>query len=169
MTVENAQPDGPSLDANGFLAGESAPLEAPITSEPPKPRRGRPPKNPDLAGEKPGQPKTAQAKPVKRGQKMTQEQMTLLARQLAGLHLMAASITKVGELQISDSDSQVLAQGISAVAEEYGLALDGKTGAALQLFGACAMIYVPRFIMFKQRMAIQARTGVSDATVVQSA
>lgn len=76
-----------------------------------------------------------------------------LAKNLQGLHVMGAMILQFPELQIADHEADMLADGIIKVSHEYGLELSGKTGAAIQLFGAAAMIYLPRLAMLKKRRA----------------
>ena len=78
---------------------------------------------------------------------------TVLARSLLGIHQVAAMITRIPEAQLSEQEGQLLAEAVVAVCEEYGLSIDGKTGAAMQLFGAAAMIYAPRVFAYKMRIA----------------
>lgn len=75
-----------------------------------------------------------------------------LAKQITGLHLMASMMTGVPEVQISDEEGQQLAIAVVNVAELYNLSIDGKTGAAIQLMAACAMIYAPRALMIRHRL-----------------
>lgn len=160
----------PAVGADGFLtapAGDAPAGADSVSVEPPQRRGpGRPRKDASASAapktEKPGAPKSASAKPQKRGEKMTQEKLGLLGKQLVGLHIMAARMSGIPELEISPPEGDILANGIAAVAEEYGLSLDGKTGAALSLLGACAMIYAPRFIMVQQRVR-RAQSTVVDA------
>lgn len=170
MEIENAQV--PEVGADGFLKTDTAPEVASETVEakPPGKRRGRPPNSAKLEAEKPGaSAKSATPKPTKRGAKMTQEQTSLFAKQLAGLHMMAASITGRPVLQLGDAESMALAQAIGGFAEEYGLSIEGKTGAALQLAGTMAMVYVPRLMIMRQQDAAARAGGVTDATVVSPA
>jgi hypothetical protein len=79
-----------------------------------------------------------------------------------GLHLIAARMTGLPELELSQAEALALAESVAAVAREYNLALDGKTSATLQLLAACVMIYAPRFVAVRQRrMATVA--GQADA------
>lgn len=78
-----------------------------------------------------------------------------LAKSLVGIHQLVAMVTGIPEAQLNEAEGTALAEGVCAVCEEYGLAINGKTGAAMQLFGACAMIYGPRLFHFKMRMAQQ--------------
>lgn len=105
-------------------------------------RRGRPP------GSKNGDKGEAPQKSASRQKKDTED----LAHQIVGLHALAAMATGLQELVISETEGSMLANGLNAVAQEYGLSFTGKTGAAIQLFGALGMVYVPRLFMIKQRM-----------------
>ena len=55
----------------------------------------------------------------------------------------------------------MLADGIAAVSREYGLSMDGKTGAALQLIAAAAIVYAPRFKAINNR-AMQAANQATE-------
>lgn len=152
---------------------DNAPVETPVetstpevvetvVSEPPKKRGpGRPRKDgsspPGVKAEKPGAAKESAAKPQRRGAKLSAEAVNDLAVQIEGLHVIAAMATGQPILKIDPKEALMLAKGISAVAEEYGLALDGKTGAAMQLFGAAAMVYGRRaWALLQARKAAQA-------------
>lgn len=138
---------------------ESTPVQASDVL-PPKRRRGRPPKvphspddvttpQPVASGDAPkrrGRPPKARAVPID-----TPELRAQLAKQLVGLHLIVAHATGLPELQISEPEGVALADALSAVAREYGLSFSGKTGAALQLFAALAMIYAPRAMAIQKR------------------
>lgn len=154
---------------NDSTASESAPetidVSPPVKRGPGRPRNDGT-KPPGVKSEKPGAAKSAEAKPQKRGSKMSADAVSTLAKQIQGMHAMAAMMTGIGLFQITEAESALLAGGLSAVAEEYGLALDGKTGAALQLFGAAAMVYAPRILAIQKAKAA-ARANTVDATVVQ--
>ena len=122
--------------------------ETPPNSEAPRKRgRGRPPgsgkKNPD------GSPV---AKPEKSKSRKASD-VEAFAKQIQGIHEMIALITPFPEMRLSESESVMMAKALDAVAEEYGLELDGKTGAAIQLIGAAAMIYGPRALVIRARIA----------------
>lgn len=78
-----------------------------------------------------------------------------LAHQIKGLHSLAAMATGLQIMNISDQEAGILASGVNAVCEEYGFALTGKTGAALQLFAAAAMVYAPRIMYLQAEKAKQ--------------
>lgn len=162
MAEENALPT--TETGASEVASETLNVSPPQKRGPGRPRRdGSTPPGPKA--ETPGAAKKAEAKPQKRGAKMSAEAVGTLAKQIQGMHVMAAMMTGIGILQISEAESSLLAGGLSAVAEEYGLALDGKTGAALQLFGAAAMVYAPRIIAIQKAKAA-ARANTVDATEV---
>lgn len=111
----------------------------------PKKRRGRPPKNPDAVNISGDEKKTTRKPTKKKTSKVIE------GKQIAGLHAVAAHLTGIPELVISDQEGDLLASGLQAVAEEYGLELGGKTGAAIQLLSAAAVVYLPRFAAFTQK------------------
>lgn len=129
--------------------------------EPPKKRRGRPPKNPELkeqsasSGEKPKRAYTRKNERPTYDSESTHK----LAKQLEGIHLMIASVTKLNEMCISDTESLMLAQSLQTMSAEYDLSLDGKTGAALQLIATAAMIYVPRLIVINNKIKTRQHAG----------
>lgn len=110
----------------------------------PKKRRGRPPKNPDAVNI--SDEKKTTRKPTKK-----KTSKVIEGKQIAGLHAVAAHLTGIPELVISDQEGDLLASGLQAVAEEYGLELGGKTGAAIQLLSAAAVVYLPRFAAITQK------------------
>lgn len=79
-----------------------------------------------------------------------------LAKQLRGIHALAAKILPIQGpdgsklLELSDVEATQLADAVAGVAKEYDLELSGKTGAAIQLFGVAAMIYGPRIYVIQQ-------------------
>lgn len=140
-----AAPAAPTPDEN---AGVTAPK-----------KRGRPPKvapangeaNPVPEGEKPSGSKRGRPS-KKKGVSFSGDDISTLAKQVTGLHQLAAIATGIPELQITEEEGQMLGMSIANVAQEYDLSLDGKTGALLQLAAACGMIYVPRFLALKKRV-----------------
>jgi len=172
VSTENAPletPDGAAATAT------TQTTEIPVDSTPPTRRGPGRPSNAEKAAraaaaagvksEKVGAaPKVD--KPSKRGAKMSADALNALAKQIQGIHAMAAMMSGIGILQISNEEAGLLAHGISAVSEEYGLALDGKTGAALQLFGAAAMVYAPRVLQIAAMRKAAQKNAPVDATVV---
>lgn len=154
--MENAPLNPDETGAGVGTTPPGAPAEASVqeTTPPLKRGPGRPKGSgtkapPGVQAERVGASKAPPEKPGKRGAKMSAEAVSTLAKQIQGMHAMAAMMTGIPILAISVEESQLLAGGISAVAEEYGLELDGKTGAALQLFGAAAMVYAPRILQIQ--------------------
>jgi hypothetical protein len=147
-------------------APETAAPDAGIHDAPPVKRgRGRPRKNPEA------EPVTARAATKKTAAKKTtakktytSDDITLMGKQLCGLHIMAAQMTGIPEIAIGEEESQLLAQSIVNVADQYDLAIDGKTGAALQLVLTAAMIYGPRVLAVRARAA-QARAQAAGDVV----
>lgn len=94
-------------------------------------------------GRKPGRPagKAKGADPI------------AIGNQLVGIHQLVAMFTGTPEMQISPEEGKALGEAVVGVCNEYGLSVDGKTGAAIQLFAACAMIYAPRVMAVRYRYA----------------
>lgn len=143
-------------DAPVHVGEVPADSPAPESTDPPKKRRGRPPKNATLNAENPGSAGSGESAAPKRRAKASGEKLAAMAKQIQGLHLFVAMGTGVPELQITEAEAGMLASAMSEVAAEYGLSVDGKTGAALQLFGAAAMVYAPRYLAFRKRVAREA-------------
>lgn len=121
-------------------------------------RRGRPPKNPPAHGDPQPVAEKLNTSSGKRGRpknkvSYSDSEISELGKQITGLHQLAALATGIPELIISEKEGQVLGSAIANVAQEYGLELDGKTGALLQLVAACGMVYVPKYFQLKQRIA----------------
>lgn len=124
------------------------------SSEPKKRGRGRP------KGSHNGE-----AKPKKSTARKT-EDVAALAKQIQGIHVMIAMMTGFPEMQINDFEAQMLASSVSGISEQYGLSLDGKTGAAIQLFGACAIIYVPRAMSIQAKKKQAQEENITDVPFV---
>lgn len=94
------------------------------------------------------------AKPGRKPKKVvvTDAEKTALGKQIVGLHLIASMTFGIPELVIQEAEGELLASAIVNVAEEYGLSLGGKTGAAIQLVGTAAMIYLPRYFAMQNRV-----------------
>lgn len=174
MTTENQQSE---LDGAGFIIGDGTPTESTGASEapqqeagfePPKKRRGRPPKNPMLTeGVPSGSAKSAStARASKAKGKYTPGDLQAMAKQMVGVHMLVATMTGIPEAIISEEEGIAMASAINNIAEQYDLAIDGKTGASLQLFATAAMIYAPRALMFRKR--IQEERVRSQSQVVET-
>lgn len=162
---ENLTPGAES----GPLAGDSVtppPATAPEAGTVPPKRRGRPPgsgkKSP--LDEKPVESTSAGDTGPKRGRprkapEYDGESRARFAKQVAGIHMMAAHLTGFGELQISDAESVMLGDAIINMSLEYGLAMSGKTGAALQLLAAASVIYIPRLMVIDKKISESKRAS----------
>jgi hypothetical protein len=134
-------------------------------------RNAAPPLQETTVGVEPGD--APQGDPQTRRKRKPSIDIEGLAKQLKGIHALGANLLPIrmpdGKLllELSDTEATQLANAISGVAKEYDLALDGKTGAAIQLFAAAAMIYGPRvYVIQKMRMAQRVQTPVQDPSVV---
>lgn len=132
----------------------------PFSGEPPKRRRGRPPGSKNQAqplSETPIDGTAQPAQPQKRRRRVSAIDTEKLTKQVKGLHEMLAMMLQEEKMRLTDTEAVMLAESYAAVSREYDLALDGKTGALIQLAGTCAIIYLPRFAYmqkkFKQRKA----------------
>jgi hypothetical protein len=141
---------------------ETAPEFAPVR------RRGRPPKN--APGETPAAveggaaPAKPRGRPAKK-KELTGEQLGTFYKQIAGVHLLAAGMLGIPELQLSEPEAKALGESVMAVCDEYGLSMSGKTGAAVMLLSTAAMIYAPRFFQVRARV-MKAQAEHEAANVV---
>lgn len=90
--------------------------------------------------EEPVKPK----KPTIKKKAISTEDLASMAGQLQALHMMAAVITKIPELQLSSGEAEALAKSLAEVQKEFGFQISGKTAAIIGLIGTGAMIYLPR-------------------------
>lgn len=106
------------------------------------------------------------AKPGRKPKKVaiSDAEKTALGKQIIGLHMIAAMTFGIPELVIQEPEGELLASAIVNVAEEYGLSLGGKTGAAIQLAGTAAMIYLPRWFKMQERVKQQRNTTIPETT-----
>lgn len=124
-----------------------------VTSAPK--RRGRKPKNPveqpdPITGELPES--LPSDEPKERKKRKSKIDYTALAGQIQGLHTFVAMSTACPELMLDEKSSAMLAQAAGNFANEFGLSVNPKVAAAIQLAACCAMVYIPRI------GAIRART-----------
>lgn len=113
------------------------------------------------------EPVTTPASKPTRNKKKGSMDSSALGQQLVGVHQLAAMILGVQELQLSPDDGAALGKAIVAICEEYNLSIDGKTGAGLQLFGVAAMIYIPKYFMFRHRIAHETAQALANANAAQ--
>lgn len=166
------------------MADETAPIERPsfegavnLGSEPVRRKRGRPRKDanagaPIAPGTTPipeGSDKPRN-KPGRKPKKViiTDAEKTALGKQLVGLHIIASMAFGIPELVIQENEGELLASAIVNVAEEYGLSMGGKTGAAIQLVGTAAMIYLPRYFAMQKRVTKKDETIISQVETVDN-
>lgn len=142
-------------------------LEPEVSGEQPKRKRGRPSNAEKViheaiaGGDTPAANKPGPKPNKKAGGKAADP--ALLGKQLVGIHALAAMFTQIPELQLSEQEGEQLGAAIINVCDQYSLSVDGKTGAAIQLLAAAAMIYAPRAFHFKARIA-QEQAANAQAT-----
>lgn len=129
-----------------------APDEGPATEAPVKRKRGRPAMTEaeKAARAKAAGKSSAKTAKAKRGP-YSNDEISTMGNQIVGLHLMASMALGIPELQLQAQEGERLAKAITDVAIEYDLALDGKTGAALNLILCAGITYGPRFMMVTAR------------------
>lgn len=71
--------------------------------------------------------------------------------QIVGVHKMISLVPGMEAFAIEETEAQILAEGMQGIADEYGVALSGKTGATLNLLIALGMVYGPRFYLLYQQ------------------
>lgn len=126
-----------------------------VKQEAPKRKPGRPAKIREAVADDGAPVEIVEKEPTaKRGRKPKKQAIdeSVLARQLIGAHLIAAQVTRMPELAIDQEEADLLAKGISGIAQEYGVALSGKAAAWMGLLGACAMVYGPRAVTVYQKL-----------------
>lgn len=79
---------------------------------------------------------------------------------------MAAMVTGLPELTISDTEAAGLADAVTLVGKEYGVVISGKTAVSLNLLLTAAMIYAPKAYLIHQRTKA---TGVQVKAVAPAA
>lgn len=115
--------------------------------------RGRPPKNPGESGNAPK--KESVSGGSSKAKKAAKSGGGVTGEQLMGIHQMLFVFTgqQFPEINLAAPEAQMLASSINEVCNQYDLSIDGKTGAFLQLAGTAAMIYAPRYLAIRVRMA----------------
>lgn len=155
MTTEN-QPQ--ETDENGFLKTDTPIVDpaAPQTQAPKKRGRKSNEERARIAAEQleaggPAATGTAPRKKAANRKSYTTADIGAMAKQLVGLHQIGAMMTGIPEIQISEQEAAALSAAIVNISEQYDLAIDGKTGALIQILGTAAMIYVPRISLINAR------------------
>lgn len=101
----------------------------------------------------------------RKSQSRKDEDVLSFAKQIEGIHVMIAMVTGLPEMVISEAEAVMLSKGLNAVSEEYGLSLDGKTGAAIQLFGAAAIVYGPRAMAIAAKKRKAKEEDITDVNL----
>lgn len=133
---------------NGTDGVEKIPPEdgpAPDTAPPGKRGRGRPPGA--KTGDGPKRRAAGKSDPA------------AMARQIQGAHALGATFLGIPELLISEAEARLLADGMAAMADEFGLSLGGKAGAIMLMLGNAGMVYGPRVFAIAVRMSKQQAPG----------
>ncbi len=141
-----------------------APDVAPI-ADAPKRKRGRPPltdaEKAARANARPAPRKVrervtparsaatpAASRAAKTSAPITDEKMKGL---LLATHQIAAIALRAPEIALDDAEAATMADAILTCLREYDIALSGKAAAMIGLVGACAIVYIPRAVLIKDR------------------
>lgn len=107
-----------------------------------------------------------QSEPAPRRRRTKTIDKEALAKQLVSMHEMVARLTGIGLIQIQLQEGMSLAEALESVSREYDLALDGKSGAIIQLIFAAGCVYGPRVMLYQamKKRAAQGGTAEEAAT-----
>lgn len=175
--AQNTDALNDGIEKTGDSEVEIPGLDTPPTqqpdAEPVKRGRGRPkktetvekPQIEQILDEQNGTaPESEKPQAKKRGPKGgTKASVEAMANQLVGVHQLVAMVTGIQEIQIAPQEGLALAGAIQNVCDEYGLSISGKTGAALQLLAAAAMIYGPRALAIHQKIQVAKAREITPA------
>ena len=147
-------------EGNGEAVDQTKPGDIEADTVKPQRKRGRPSNaektlSETLEKETPGAAigdAPSANKPGRKAKGKTPATGEALGKQLVGVHALAALMLQLPEIQLKEEEGVQLGNAIIAVCDEYGLSITGKTGAAIQLFAAAAMIYAPRAFVIKARL-----------------
>lgn len=151
--------NGHQVDGDGFIVTPEQPQETVVSqeqiavnsSEPPKKRRGRPPNSSKLGGPESVSSSSASAKAkAKAKTSFSASDYETMGKQIVGMHEMAAMVTGLPMLRVTLEEGTAVAKALADVGEQYGLAIDGKTGATINLVLTLGMVYGPRLLHIKQ-------------------
>lgn len=155
MSEENNTEENKSDPLAPIYSSDEEPTVAAekVETEPPKRRRGRPSNAEKLLEEKTvgASSSTKEKRTYKKKSDNAIPNVENLAKQIQGLHFIAAKMSGFAELIVDERESLMLAESIVNIAREYDLAMSGKTGAMIQLLGVSAIIYLPRFVAINER------------------
>lgn len=88
----------------------------------------------------------------RRRRRMDRETVGNAAKRLAAWHAVAAAMTQMPELLVSEAEAEQLVIAGNDVAAEFDLEVGGKTAAVLGLLGTAGAVYFPRMIAFMARL-----------------
>lgn len=150
------------MDESLFSATTSE-TKPPETITPPKRGPGRPRKilnDPKLEAKENLEKVELENKP-KRGRPPGKRTPTfsLEPQHLMALHAVLATAMKAPEIMISEHEAQTLCAASNAMAQEYGLTLDGKTAVTIQFALVSLGIYAPKLMDYSHRLKQQAKYG----------
>ena len=91
-----------------------------------------------------------------------------LARQLQGLHLMAAEVTHEPAWALTPAEAKNLAVSLAEIARQYSVSVNPKVAAGLQLAGVAAAIYLPRMLAIRAKREAAARNAQHEAKPAQT-
>lgn len=86
-----------------------------------------------------------------------------LARQLQGLHLMAAEVTHEPAWILTPAEAKNLAVSLAEIARQYSVSVNPKVAAGLQLAGVAAAIYLPRMLAIRAKRETAQREAARSA------
>jgi len=163
----------------------SDPIETPntapdtvATNAPPAPRkRGRPPlsaaEKAARAASKPRKVREAAPRPQSARQSAPRavSSAPITDEKLKGLllatHQIAAIALRMPELALDDAEAATMSEAIQHVLTEYNIALSGKAAALIGLAGACAIVYIPRAVLIKERRLRERGDGARVVSIKQ--
>ena len=86
---------------------------------------------------------------------------------LLATHQIAAIALRMPELALDDAEAATMGEAIQRVLTEYNIALSGKTAALIGLAGACAIVYIPRAVLIKERRTRERGDGARVVSIKQ--
>jgi AT hook motif len=152
MDIETGN-DPLNFDANGN-DGAQIEAEPPSTAK----KRGRPPKTDEQReAEKSGEKATPiggaskRGRPKKNSARFGDVDKQQLAGQLSGLSAMMADKLGDARFAFQPIESMMLSNAVVNVCNEYGLSMEGKSGALVGLIIASAIVAWPRMKLLRER------------------
>lgn len=153
-----------------------SPTTAPPAADAPR-KRGRPPLSAaEKAARAAAKPrKVREAAPRPRAERVPMPPRASSApitdEKLKGLllatHQIAAIALRMPELALDDAEAATMSEAIQHVLTEYNIALSGKTAALIGLAGTCAIVYIPRAVLIKERRLRERGDGARVVSIKQ--